>query len=131
MPHTSQQMLFPEMSGQASPARPRKTPDLGLQNKAETFRETEPRHSGDRLRVVQVLQRFRCGLTRHQIAEQLGVSLATVCGRVNELKRMGEVRESGERRPTENGRMATVVVWIPIVSRSEEAISEPCRPDSE
>ena len=87
-------------------------PDPGRQNKVETYYATRPRHKGDRLAIVDILRRIPDGLTRHQIAAVLGMPLTTVCGRVNELKRLGEVRETGERRPTEAGKSATVVVYV-------------------
>lgn len=86
--------------------------DHGQQNKVETYHATRPRHKGDRLAILRLLRRIPEGLTRHQVAAILGMPLTTVCGRVNELKRMGDVRETGERRPTEAGKSATVVVYV-------------------
>jgi hypothetical protein len=114
MSHTSTQMLLPGLADQASPAKARALPvvDYGRQNKRETFEATMPRHRGDRLRIVEALRGQPAGLTRHELAGRLGLPLTTVCGRVNELKQMGEARESGERRPTVHGRTATVVCYV-------------------
>lgn len=106
------QYVFPTMLHQASPGtRPPKVRpvDHGRQNKREQLEQSRPKHSGHRLRILELLQVTADGLTRHELAERLQLPLATVCGRVNELKKMGEVIEPGERRTTTGKSSATVV----------------------
>jgi predicted transcriptional regulator len=50
------------------------------------------------------------GLTRHEIAEACKMPLSTVCGRISELEEKGLVRTSTEKRSTQYGKPATVVV---------------------
>ena len=55
----------------------------------------------------------RCGwdgATREEIAVATGLRLASVCGRVNELLRLGLATEPGRTRQTESLRPAAVVV---------------------
>ena len=49
------------------------------------------------------------GLTRHEIAAELGVPLSSVCGRVKELEEAGFVHSTAETRATQHGKPATVV----------------------
>jgi len=109
------QFTFPAMANQVTQRRSpvRRPVDHGRENKRQTRDATEPRHRGDRARVINLLAAIGArGATRHELAAQLQLPLTTVCGRVNELKKMGEVTESGERRPTEHGKTATVVVYV-------------------
>lgn len=86
--------------------------DPAEQNKRDVFRATRPRHTRDRAAIAQYLQKLgRAGATRHEIALALHLPLTTVCGRVNELKKLESVIEPGERRPTPAGKTAVVVVW--------------------
>lgn len=108
------QFVFPSMTDQASPVPRHRTPavDHGQQNKREVLEQTRPKHHGDRQRIVVLLQELGdLGATRHEIADRLRLPLTTVCGRVNELKKMGEVTEPGTRRLTPHGKTAVVVVW--------------------
>jgi predicted transcriptional regulator len=50
------------------------------------------------------------GLTRHEIAEVCNMPLSTVCGRISELEEKGLVRTSADKRTTQYGKPATVVV---------------------
>ena len=60
--------------------------------------------------VLLALQECRSnGATREELATATGLPLASICGRVNELLRLGLVRQPGLRRMTSSGRMAAVV----------------------
>ncbi len=50
------------------------------------------------------------GATIDEIVQVTGLLTATVCGRINELKRDGWIQDSGRRRPTRSGSPA--IVWI-------------------
>jgi len=50
------------------------------------------------------------GLTRHEIADVCRMPLSTVCGRVSELEEKGLVKTSSDKRSTQYGKPATVVV---------------------
>lgn len=60
-------------------------------------------------RIVDLLLANPNGFTRHEIGEQLGLPLSTVCGRVTELETVGLVFSTDETRPTQYGKSATVV----------------------
>lgn len=60
-------------------------------------------------RIVRLLERKPNGLTRHEIAAELGLPLSSVCGRVKELESDGWVHSTGETRETQYGKPATVV----------------------
>ena len=49
------------------------------------------------------------GMTADAIEAELGMSHQTVSARVNELARLGQIHDSGRRRPTRSGRNA--IVW--------------------
>lgn len=103
-----------EVGGQdrrRSATKPREV-DHAEQNKRDVFHATKHRHSRDRTAIAELLQRLGIvGATRHELATALHMPLTTVCGRVNELKKMQSVVEPGERRPTPAGKTAVVVVW--------------------
>lgn len=87
-------------------------PALG---KAETSREAAASIEGSpaakqRQQVLgELRRRGEGGATRQELAKALGLSEASVCGRVDELIRLGEAFSCGIRRPTESGRSAAVV----------------------
>jgi predicted ArsR family transcriptional regulator len=59
-----------------------------------------------------VLDRLRLhahGATADEIATELGESVLSVRPRVSELRALGEIEETGERRVNESGRRA--IVW--------------------
>jgi hypothetical protein len=47
-------------------------------------------------------------LTADEIAKDLNLSVLSVCPRVSELKRLGEIQQTGARRKNESGMTATV-----------------------
>jgi len=47
-------------------------------------------------------------LTADEIAKDLNLSVLSVCPRVSELKRLGEIQQTGARRKNESGTTATV-----------------------
>jgi predicted ArsR family transcriptional regulator len=59
--------------------------------------------------VIVDLLAARGGMTREEIAAELGKPQPTICGRVNELERDGILVSTAERRDTQYGRPATVV----------------------
>ena len=60
-------------------------------------------------RIVRLLERKPNGLTRHEIAAELGMPLSSVCGRVKELEDAEFVHSTGETRETPYGKPATVI----------------------
>lgn len=50
------------------------------------------------------------GRTCYELSQRLGMAYTSASARLSELKRSGEVVESGERRPTPSGCSAAVVV---------------------
>ena len=61
-----------------------------------------------RARVLTLLRRTPAGLTDEEIQTVLGMNPSTQRPRRIELERMGLVFDSGRRRATQSGRMATV-----------------------
>lgn len=58
------------------------------------------------------------GKTDHEIERDLGIYLSSVNAARNHLVRRGEVKDSGERRPS--GRGGTATVWV-AAEREENA----------
>jgi hypothetical protein len=50
------------------------------------------------------------GLTAHELAVTLGMERTTVQPRTSELRRLGRISDSRQRRPNSNGKNA--IVWI-------------------
>ena len=60
-------------------------------------------------RILGLLERKPNGLTRHEIAAELGMPLSSVCGRVKQLEDAEFVHSTGETRETPYGKPATVI----------------------
>lgn len=74
---------------------------------AEAIREMAPTLRG---KVYQAIAgRGQLGATREELAADLEMRLATVCGRCRELVEMGLVYDSGATRATSSGRAAVVL----------------------
>ena len=58
--------------------------------------------------ILQALEQE--GLTRHELAEVCNMPLSSVCGRVSELEEIGLVKTSSDKRLTQHGKPATIVV---------------------
>jgi DNA-directed RNA polymerase specialized sigma24 family protein len=52
------------------------------------------------------------GLTSHELAVKLGVERTTCQPRTSELRILGKIKDSGQRRPNPNGKR--VIVWVAI-----------------
>ena len=60
--------------------------------------------------VIEALRKIgRSGATRHELAEVLNRPLSSMCGRVNKLEEDGIVVETGDKRETQYGKLASVV----------------------
>ena len=62
-----------------------------------------------RAATLAAFQHFHAGLTADEAAAVLGASILSIRPRVTELTRMGELEDSGVRRPNHSGKAA--VVW--------------------
>jgi len=60
-------------------------------------------------RVLEWITWQENGATREEIADALNLKLQTVCGRCNELLKMGLIFDSGRTRLTSSGRSAVVL----------------------
>ncbi|QDV42941.1 hypothetical protein Enr13x_27930 [Stieleria neptunia] len=68
-----------------------------------------------RLQILTLLRsRGTTGATRHEIADAMGWPLSSVCSPVLELLRTGDLIENGEKRKTQFGSMAAVIVVNPL-----------------
>jgi hypothetical protein len=84
--------------------------DAGKLNRNDTYVATAPRHTGDRLRVMNHLESIGAyGATRDELSITLSMPLTTVCGRVRELLDLGAVIETDQRRVTRTGSTAVVL----------------------
>ena len=86
-----------------------------LSYKAHNYTDTSIRAYGKkilklrglRLKVLEFLQSQSS--TNFETAEELEMTLSSVCARCRELQLLGLVEDSGNRRPTANG--GTAIVW--------------------
>lgn len=81
----------------------------GRKNRNRNYHDSKPRHPSQRAKVLQWLD-VVTDATREEIASALGIPLASVCGRVSELVKSGEVVETKNRRETTNGKFAVVLM---------------------
>jgi hypothetical protein len=111
------QFIFPQMA-QCVPrktrtAARRRPVDHGLRNRRQVHDQGKPRHNKDEMRILEFLGRVGdTGATRHEISVALEMAYTTVSGRVADLKRKSEVKDTAEKRPTPTGSPACVVVRI-------------------
>lgn len=82
----------------------------GVINRNEHFAAVQPKCPSQRQRVLEYIESRKRGATRDEIANALGLPLASVCGRVNELVKSGAVVETDKRRTTSTGGTAVVLV---------------------
>lgn len=71
----------------------------------------KPLAPGLRAKVLDVIERSN-GLTADEAAGRLGLSILSVRPRLTELSRLGQVRDSGERRRNRSGTNA--IVWAAV-----------------
>lgn len=101
--------IYDDVTVQGS-RRGRPSTDAGKRNRNDTYIATAPRHTGDRLRVMNHLQSIGAsGATRDELSIALSMPLTTVCGRVRELLDLKAVVEMDERRLTRTGSTAVVL----------------------
>jgi DNA-binding MarR family transcriptional regulator len=60
--------------------------------------------------LLAIRERGPLGLTCCELAERLGMERTTVQPRTSELRRLGLIRDSGQRRFNPNGKRA--IVWV-------------------
>lgn len=94
---------------------------LARQNRNDVYESLQPELSGMRLYVFELLVAAGDkGLARHEIVDasiranakdksKRTLKLSTVCGRVNDLEKLGLIEETGERRATDSGKTAVVI----------------------
>lgn len=106
------QFFLPGMGQQPTRNRPARRPvDHGRANQRQVHEAGVPRHSGDRARIVALLeQRGPGGATRHEMSVALQLPYTTVSGRVADLKKCGIVEDSQAKRATPTGSPACVVI---------------------
>jgi predicted ArsR family transcriptional regulator len=61
-----------------------------------------------RAAVLEQIAQYPGGATADEIAKDLDLSVLSVRPRVSELKRLGEIKQTGARRKNESGMTATV-----------------------
>jgi len=114
-PRTQQHLKF-GVDSPPSPAQPRRSRDTGPpHNGTDTSRQAArsitPRAGSRRAKVLELLQAEGSrGATIDELTITTGWPVQSVCPRVNELAKVGLIRDSRQRRPTRSGRSA--IVWI-------------------
>jgi hypothetical protein len=71
-----------------------------------------------RAAVLAQFTQYPAGATAGEVARDLDLSVLSVRPRVSELKRLGEIRQTGARRKNESGMTATVWQTVPQASPS-------------
>lgn len=86
--------------------------DYGIQSRNDNFHAVvEPTLSERRTAVLfAIRQAGAAGLTLDELSERFDVSPNAISGRITELKRMGFVSHTGERRRTRAGSTAAVII---------------------
>lgn len=69
----------------------------------------QPNAGAQRARVLAWLRKQPDGGTMQEVAIGLGALIQSMCPRFDELRKLGEIRDTGKTRPTASGRAA--VVW--------------------
>lgn len=78
----------------------------GTQTSRDAAVSNKDRAPSQRERVLAAIQRH--DLTNEEIGDYVGIPIQSVCPRVFELRGLGKIEDSGKRRPTKAGQMATV-----------------------
>lgn len=86
------------------------------QTSAEAFASIQDRIPSLEEKIAALVKAHPEGLTRDGVVEYSGILIQTVCGRVLSLVRAGILVETGERRPTRNGRQAAVLKAAPLLT---------------
>jgi hypothetical protein len=95
---------LPTWQGGSSPPAGRSRTSIAA---AEAIAEMAPTLRGQVYQAI--ARRGELGATREELATELGMRLATVCGRCRELTTMGLIYDSGTTRATSSGRAAVVM----------------------
>ena len=69
--------------------------------------------SADRDAVLWWLKQFPAGLTLDEVAGHMGRQVNTISGRFTELRKAGQIVDTGYRRPTQTGSLARVYKETP------------------
>jgi hypothetical protein len=97
---------YPQTPGWKEPTTSRDAADA-IESMAETIR-------GEALRALKQSRYYgRVGLTSDQVAKAIGRSILAVRPRITELKLMGLIIRTGERRLNDSGMLAAVWVATP------------------
>lgn len=95
----------------AAPASPAPPADQGEQSRNETYREVRETHDLQRSKwLMRIIAAGRSGVTLDELSARHGVPPNTFSGRITELRDLGLVVRTGERRPTRAGSTAAVIV---------------------
>jgi DNA-binding IclR family transcriptional regulator len=70
-----------------------------------------------RLALHAISEAGKRGLTSQELAERTGVDFAASQPRTSELRRLGLIRDSGQRRKNRSGKQA--IVWIAAEREAE------------
>ena len=90
------------------------------ETRAQAFRVSKPKHTSRVLAAMDCLRRAGSrGLTRHELAEAMGLPLQSVCSIALELRRSGLAREVGKRK-TPSGSHAAVLVLADFGGRLDD-----------
>ena len=82
-------------------------PHNGTDTSVSAAKAATPAMTAKRAEVLSYIIRYG-PLTQEQLAAKLEWPIQSINPRVNELARMGAIRDTGERRPTRSGKRAAV-----------------------
>ena len=90
---------------------PNEIVDHGKRSRNEAYADSVAEHPDQRSRVLLAISKARVdGVTREELSQLLGLPIPSICGRVNELKKLDLVVDTERRRETSSGRKAAVIV---------------------
>lgn len=99
------------------PARPECRTQVAASNAVAPYTPTM------RERVLAyLLERGSEGATIEEIAGALGMRVSSVCGRVNELRKVDRIRDRGVTRANQSGVQA--IVWVAYIENGESPCNQ-------
>ena len=83
---------------------------ISTENRNAHYLAIQPTLTSSQLQVLIALDAAEPrGLTRYELADRTNRPVSSVCGRINELEKLGLVTEADESRPTPYGGNAVVM----------------------
>jgi hypothetical protein len=98
-----------------------KLEDHGKASRNETYHEVKGDHANDRMIwLCRIVAKGVGGATLDELAAEFGVEASSFSGRITELKNLGLVVHTAERRRTRKGSTASVIVAVDFLKSGEK-----------